>query len=595
MARTTRASRSPDQPDPPRGVTRTTASVDPSSTSPALPPESSPPELIVVGHLDAGLHITPTGATAAPGWELGELATIAADPAFTLEPLFGASEARVRASAPEAATAAQGVPLGLAMAAFYRVAAPEASFSELQELATRLLTSPAVEAAYVKPSSSAPVILDGAPAVVATTDAPPETPDFTARQGYLDAAPGGIDARWAWTQPGGRGGGVRIIDCEWGWRFTHEDLRVNTGGLVAGTASADTNHGTAVLGEISGDVNAVGITGITPDAVISASSFTSTPSATAIRAAADRLGQGDIILLEIHRSGPGANGSGQDGFIAVEWWPDDYLAIRYAVERGIVVVEAAGNGDRNLDDAIYDRSLGFPAWWRNPFRRRELDSGAVVVGAGAPPSGNQGPDRSRLGFSNHGAVVDAQGWGREVTTTGYGWLQGGTNEDLWYTNDFSGTSSASPIVVGAVAAVQGALRAAGRPPLSPARARELLRATGSAQQDAPGRPATQRIGTRPNLRQLIPAALANAQWTGTQFTGSLGPNATARWFTFGWPAHWHVVWTALPTSPRPGAPQISFRTRVERASDAHATYWIEITNLTNTPVNVEGRFAVLGW
>lgn len=134
-----------------------------------------------------------------------------------------------------------------------------------------------------------------------------------------------------------------MTDCEWGWHFAHEDLRANQGGIVAGTPSTDTDHGTAVLGEISGDINTLGITGITPDTVISASSFTTTPSAAAIRAAADRLGRGDTILLEIHRPGPGASGAGQDGFIAVEWWPDDYLGIRYAVERGTIVVEAASN------------------------------------------------------------------------------------------------------------------------------------------------------------------------------------------------------------------------------------------------------------
>ena len=31
-----------------------------------------------------------------------------------------------------------------------------------------------------------------------------------------------------------------------------------------------------------------------------------------------------------------------------------------------------------------------------------------------------GPDRSRLDFSNFGKAVDVQGWGREVTTCGYG-------------------------------------------------------------------------------------------------------------------------------------------------------------------------------
>ncbi|WP_323185089.1 hypothetical protein [Streptomyces sp. NBC_00140] len=70
-----------------------------------------------------------------------------------------------------------------------------------------------------------------------------------------------------------------------------------------------------------------GVTDIAPDAVISASSF-SLPTATAIRAAADRLGPWDILLLEVHRPGPRTIGTGQQGFIAVEWWPDDLLAVR---------------------------------------------------------------------------------------------------------------------------------------------------------------------------------------------------------------------------------------------------------------------------
>jgi subtilisin family serine protease len=144
-----------------------------------------------------------------------------------------------------------------------------------------------------------------------------------------------------------------------------------------------------------------------------------------------------------------------------------------------------------------------------------MDSGAILVGAGAPPPGMHGvdqwgSDRSRLAFSNYGSALDAQGWGREVTTTGYGTKQGGTNENLWYTDGFAGTSSAAPIVAGALACLQGALRQAAAPLLTPATARQILRTTGSPQQDAPDRPATQRIGNRPNasqmLRQLLPAA-----------------------------------------------------------------------------------------
>ena len=179
--------------------------------------------------------------------------------------------------------------------------------------------------------------------------------------------------------------------------------------------------------------------------------------------------------------------------------------------KGQIVVEAAGNGFQNLDDPIYDtRPTGFPTSWRNPFNPGNPSSGAVVVGAGAPPPNTHGadwgPDRSRLDFSNYGRRVDVQGWGREVTTTGYGDLQGGLNEDLWYTDHFSGTSSASPVVVGALAGTQGVLRARGHIRMTSEQARALLRATGSPQQDAPTRPASERIGNRPNLRELIPAA-----------------------------------------------------------------------------------------
>src|SRR5262249_1574399 len=127
-------------------------------------------------------------------------------------------------------------------------------------------------------------------------------------------------------------------------------------------------------------------------------------------------------------------------------------------------------------------------------------------GAGAPPRGthdrDHGPDRSRLEFSNFGLVIDAQGWGEEGTTCGYSDLQGGSNEDFWDTDTFSGTSSASAIVVGALACVQGFLRAHGFRLLDPDGARQILQETGSDQPPGPfGQ--FQWIGNRPNLRELI--------------------------------------------------------------------------------------------
>jgi hypothetical protein len=556
-------------------------------------------ELIVVAAQDATLRASPAGLTSAANVDVSSLADVLGKHGAMLQPLFGVHEDHLKAEAAALAPAAVGEVPDLSV--YYNV---QASDANLDALAAELRAHDLVEAAYVKPAGEAPVMTpfdatmlnDMAPLA---EDAPPVSPDFTTRQGYLDAAPGGIDARFAWTQAGGRGAGVNIIDCEWAWNLTHEDLAANQGAVVVGAAGGDNNHGTAVQGEMGGTRNTLGITGICPDAFRRFAAF-SLPSASVIRQAANLLGPGDLLLLEIHRSGPGASGVGQDGYIAIEWWPDDYDAIRYASSRGVVVVEAAGNGARNLDNAIYDTpATGFPSGWSNPFRRGARDSGAILVGAGAPPPNthgrNWGADRSRLDFSNYGAAIDAQGWGREVTTTAYGDLQGGSNTNLWYTDTFSGTSSASPIVTGALACVQGVLKASGRVPLSPARARELLRATGSPQQDEPGRPATQRIGNRPNLRQLIASAMQSSTFAGTQLTGTLAAHQTQRWFTFNWPAHWHVVWTVVPTSPFATASQLRWRARVERASFANITYWIEVTNLTGAPITFEARYNVLGW
>jgi hypothetical protein len=81
--------------------------------------------------------------------------------------------------------------------------------------------------------------------------------------------------------------------------------------------------------------------------------------------------------------------------------------------------------------------------------------------------------------------------------------------------------------------------------------------------------------------------------TGVQFTGTLGPNQTQRWFTFNWPASWHVVWYIMPTSPRSGAPELGWEVAVERADPNNCTYWITVKNLTNQSVTFEGRYAVM--
>ncbi len=485
-------------------------------------------ELVVITRAEDRVLAMPSGVRSTSGADLEELTNILRAADAQMVPLFGLSEPKMRARAEAAAAEGEPIP---DLSVFYRVVAQS---ERLDDLADALLQLDSVEAAFVKPPAEPAgrtaadiryeAINDMAPSAA---EPPIATPDFTPRQGYLDAAPGGIDARYAWMIPGGAGAGVKIIDCEWGWQLSHEDLTQNALGVLVGTGlsydadpTADTdanravNHGTAVVGVLGGDRNGKGVTGICPDALVGCAAF-SKPTALVIREAADKLSAGDILLLEIHRAGPRFNfqlRKDQQGYIAIEWWPDDFAAIGYAVSRGIIVVEAAGNGRENLDDTLYDaRPTGFASTWKNPFNSSNPSSGAVLVGAGAPPPGththDHGPDRSRLDFSNYGQRVDCQGWGREVTTTGYGDLQGGLNTNEWYTDAFAGTSSASPIVAGALACVQGTLRAQGSQLLNSTRSISLLRSSGSPQQDAPGRPKTQRIGNRPNLKQIIPAVI----------------------------------------------------------------------------------------
>jgi hypothetical protein len=476
---------------------------------------SKEPELIVIIKPEAGLRATKEGFASTTGADVSSVGEFAKAKGVTIQPLFGPEE-RLKTSAANF-LAETGIELP-DLSKYYRVFAPEERLASLAEEIRKL---DVVSAAYIKPPFEPSQMLN---TMLPSAEEPPSTtPDFISRQGYLEAAPVGVDAKYAWTKPGGGGAGIKIIDIEGAWRFSHEDLIQNQGGVIAGTQSTDSgwrNHGTAVNGEFGADQNTFGVTGISPDAYARAISiFGGTGSAGAIRQAADALSPGDIILIELHAPGPRYNfqsRNDQKGYIAIEWWPDDFDAIKYATGKGVIVVEAGGNGAENLDDAIYNTpASGFPAGWTNPFNRSNRDSGSIVVGAGNPPSGTHGRtgnsaetfvDRARCGFSNYGAIIDAQGWGWEVTTCGYGDLQGGSNEDYWYTDTFSGTSSASPIVVGALACVQGILYAQGKTLMTPAKARSCLRSTGSSQQDAAGRSASQRIGNRPNIQQLLTCA-----------------------------------------------------------------------------------------
>jgi len=458
------------------------------------------PELIVVAHPEAqlrlhGTHVLSAAASPAP------LEQALVETGAHARPLFGPSEERIRAELAES-------PWDLPDLSLYYHVTVEADH---EAVAARLNEEESVAGAYVK----APVRIDEGPLPASVSaDAPTDavSPDFGSRQGHLDAAPGGVSARTAWGQPGGDGTGVQVVVVGGAWRLTHEDLAGNVGGIIGGQpidALSFRNHGTAMLGLVRATRNDRGVTGVAPACQVRQVATFGLGTAHAIRLAADALVAGGILLIEWQRPGPGSTGVGSVGFLPLEWWPDDFAAIAYATAKGVIVVEPAGNGSVSLDNPLYNTPApGFPATWKNPFDRSQADCGAILVGAGAPPPGthghDRGPDRSRLAFSNVGTAVDAQGWGAELTTLAYGDLQGGPSEDVWYTDNFGGTSGAAAMVAGAAASLQGLqLAGAKRPPLTPADVRRLLRVSGTPQQDSPLAPAaSNRIGSRPDLLAL---------------------------------------------------------------------------------------------
>jgi hypothetical protein len=80
---------------------------------------------------------------------------------------------------------------------------------------------------------------------------------------------------------------------------------------------------------------------------------------------------------------------------------------------------------------------------------------------------------------------------------------------------------------------------------------------------------------------------------GTQWFGLIGANATRRWFTWGWPADRHVIWSVMPLTPCVGGPQLTWSVAVERASNTQCTYWITVQNVSSAAVKFEGRYDIL--
>lgn len=399
-----------------------------------------------------------------------------AGPVAALEPLFHADAATLSALSKSAQ--AQGPQPDLSQWFRIRVKPGQDAARVIDELNAMSI----VETAYAAPL---PVPL-------------PASPNYESNQYYkLPAAQNGIDSEYARTVAGGNGAGVRVLDIEYSWNTSHEDLsklrlagaRVNNG--TPTDPFNDNNHGTAVMGQLVADNNGIGVTGLVDGASAYMTNAMNTERgydpANAILTAANFLRAGDVILIEQQAAGPSAC----NGYVPVEWIASVHAAIVTATNKGIHVVQAGGNGNMNLDNT---------SCFGSPFPGGRADSGSIIVGAGGPRSNTWCSDgtaeRAKQSFSTYGSRVNVQAWGRCVTTTGYGNLyNGGVN--AYYTKVFSGTSSASPIVASAVVALSGIAKQRGIT-LTPRQMRDLLRTTGTAQTGGGGN-----IGPLPNLRAAI--------------------------------------------------------------------------------------------
>lgn len=325
---------------------------------------------------------------------------------------------------------------------------------------------------------------------------PPAPGNYEPSQDYQEAAPVGIDVDYLrasyWN---GFGDNWGYTDAEYSWTQTHADLSGIAGAsaLVNGTPSVGAlvwrDHGTAVIGEISSDDNGWGTTGLAPNAAVRLSTecpVAGCNRAGAITAAASQFWKGAVILLEMQRAASfDCNGDAvADGndLVPTEYDAADKDAIRTATANGRIVVEAAGNGNCNLDLA------GFAGEFSPGDASK--DSGAIIVGAGEKST------RNKAGFSTYGSRVDTQAEGDgQIYTTGYGDLYGADGEDRFYTATFGGTSGASPIVTGGAVSLAGVLWIYHGSIFDPREIRALFRREGTPQGSGG------HIGRRPDLRK----------------------------------------------------------------------------------------------
>jgi serine protease len=322
-------------------------------------------------------------------------------------------------------------------------------------------------------------------------------------QGYLDPAPDGIDAKYAWTFLGGDGAGQDLIDLEQGWTLNHEDLRAHHAKLLHGVLRDDhRRHGTSVLGEICAADNHRGCVGVAPNLrsvnVVSHFGLGNTKY-DALMAAIAALPHGGVLLVEVQTN---IEVGGREWInLPIEVLDDVFQAIRLATALGIIVVAAAGNGGHDLD--TYADQFGRRILNRKGVGTGLRDSGAIMVAAATATHPHSPliapPPAPAAVITNFGSRIDCFGWGERITTTDT--TETSPFKLKIYRHDFGATSGAAPIIAGAALVLQGIAEANLRRRFNAQEMRDFL--TNPATSTLSRYHLTDGIGVMPNFRKII--------------------------------------------------------------------------------------------
>ncbi len=264
-----------------------------------------------------------------------------------------------------------------------------------------------------------------------------------------------------------------VDDCK-GWDFGSNDANPRPD-----ASYSSSSHGTHVAGIIGAIRNGVGVVGIAPGATImplKVAAVNGSMTSSALYAALVFASDHGARVINLSLGTP--PGTPRSGVSAME------AGIVYARQHGVTVVAAAGNN--GIDTST---QLVFPAAFAAYYDN--------VISVGATTNSD-----TRASFSNYGATTNvwAPGfWMYSTVPGGYGWM--------------SGTSMATPAVVGAVAAVLASGQAT-----TPAAVRQRLIDTA----------VTTSAGPRVDVAAAIGARQASAVQVSVAGADALVPDTTGR-------------------------------------------------------------------